>query len=535
MLTEASTQVEWKPNKNYASIAVTIFLVIAASMLLYFILFRTTTLGAVLRKIFAVFMPVIYGFVIAYILNPVMVLLEKLFFKSFIRMGTKPSDRAKKGVRVASSFIALFLSLFLLYLLISSIVPELIHSIRNIVLNFPTYVQNVNKFINDTFHNPELDEKTAAVMDTVVKRVQDFLSSEFVPQLDALASQLSSGVMGVISFFKNFFVGLIISMYLLIAKEGMMARFRRFIYAVFNIETGNRLLFNLRFVDAKFGGFLIGKLIDSLIIGVITYFSCVIMRMPYSILISVVIGVTNIIPFFGPFLGAIPCTILIFVISPIKSLIFIIFILCLQQFDGNFLGPKILGNSVGISSYMVILSIIIGGGFFGTTGMVVAVPLCAVLTALIQTFILRRTKAKELPGDLESYHYVEQVNPRTHEFNNGPSYIQDGGLYQKIRFRGNDIRAFDMKIEERPWDRTIEQIEAEDALIRGETTGQADASGSGADQSAAGQGGPDQNAAGQGGPEQSAAGQGGPDQNAAGQGGRIKTRQVRTGRNRMKR
>ncbi len=442
-------------------------LVVAFSMLFYFLLFRTKTLGVALSKVKAVLNPVIYGFVIAYILNPVMVFFEKLTYKICKKKNWHVGNKRKKGIRIACSFIALFIAVMIIYALVVSIVPELIYSIRSIILNFQTYVDNVNHFINKTFHNPQFDEKTLAMVDNAVKSVQNWVTSEMVPQLDSIAGRLTSGVMGFVVFMKNVILGIIISMYLLISKESMFARLRRLTYAIFSIETGNRILYNMRFVNSKFGGFLIGKVIDSAIIGLICYFSCLIMRMPYATLISVVIGVTNIIPFFGPFIGAIPCTILVFVISPIKSLIFVIFILCLQQFDGNFLGPKILGNSVGVSSFMVVLSILIGGGFFGVTGMIVGVPLCAIITAVVQTWIIRRAKAKNLPDDLESYHYVQQINPVTHEFERNPAVKPNGGLYDRIRFRGPDIREYDMKIEEKPWDRTYKQIAEEDAIING--------------------------------------------------------------------
>ena len=458
---------KWKPDKSYRAIGVTAFLVIAASMLFYFLLFRTRTLGDVIGKIFAVFSPIIFGFIIAYILNPQMIVVEKIIYKLMMRTKYVPGRKRKKAIRLFCALLVLFIDLMIIYGIVSSIVPELIHSIQNIILNFQDYADNVNKFINETFHNPEIDEKTSQIIETVVTNVQNWFNSVMSPRIQDLMGNVTSGVFGVVTFFKNFFIGIIISMYLLFAKEGMMARFRRFVYAFFPAEKGNRFFHSLRFADAKFGGFLIGKLIDSLIIGVICYICCLIMRMPYATLIAVVIGVTNIIPFFGPFIGAVPCAILVFVVSPIKSLVFIIFILCLQQFDGNFLGPRILGNSVGVSSYMVILSILIGGGFFGVPGMIIGVPLCAVIIAAVQTVILKKAKAKDLPGDLESYHYVKQINPITNELETTGGDEKVEGLYEKIRYKDPDMKPFEAKLESNPWDRTYEQIEEEDALING--------------------------------------------------------------------
>ncbi len=458
---------KWKPDNHYRGIAVTAFLVVAASMLFYFLLFRTSTLGKGLAMVIEVMNPIIYGYIIAYILNTMLDLIEKGVYKALYRLKCNPGRKVKKTIRMICAFLSLAISIVVVYGIVSSVVPELIRSIRSIILNFQTYVDNVNSFIAETFHNPELDETSGALIDKISESVQNFFSSEMTPRLDALANNVTSGVMNFVTFMKNIFLGVIISMYILIAKEGLLARFRRFIYSVFSIEQGNRILHNLRFADEKFGGFLIGKIIDSVIIGLICYLACLILKMPYTILVSVVIGITNVIPFFGPFIGAIPSALLIFVVDPLKALIFIIFILCLQQFDGNILGPKILGNSVGVSSYMVVLAILIGGGFFGVTGMIIGVPTAAVLIAVIQSGILRRMKAKGLPGDLESYHYVKQINPLTNRIEPFAGPLPNGSLYERIHYRGADVSSFDEPLEGRPWDRTMEQIEEEDYEISG--------------------------------------------------------------------
>ena len=461
---------KWKPDKTYRTLGITAFLVVAASMLFYFLLFRTSTLGSGLSKVVSVLNPIIYGYIIAYILNPVMTVIENSIYKIIKKAELHPGKKRKKAIRIFSVFAALFLGILVVYGIVSSVLPELIRSVRSIIVNFQTYSDNVNTFISETFHNPEIDETTSAIIGEVTDRIQSFFSSEMTPLLDTLASNVTSSLVGFATFIKNIILGIVISLYVLIAKEGLITRFRRFLYAMLPTDQANRTLHNLRFADEKFGGFLIGKIIDSVIIGFICYFMCLILKMPYAILISVIIGVTNVIPFFGPFIGAIPCTFLVFVVDPVKALIFVIFILCLQQFDGNFLGPKILGSSVGVSSYMVILAILIGGGFFGVAGMVVGVPLCALLTAAVQGVILRRMKAKGFPGDLESYHYVQQINPLTGEFNNETAERKDGSLYDRIRYRGPDVRSFDEPVTGRTWDRTMEQVEEWDAEISGTNT-----------------------------------------------------------------
>ncbi len=462
---------KWKPTHGYRNIGITAFIVVAASMLFYFLLFRTSTLGVGLGKVIAVMNPIIYGYIIAYILNPVSTLTESTVFRLIYRMKLKkaPSRRAKKFIRVISVFFSVFLSGLVIYALISSVLPELLKSVRSIVFNFQRYVNNVNHFLDTTIFkdNAELDAKTTALITEYAGKIQEWFSAEMTPRLDNLVGGVTSGLFNFVTFLKNILLGVVISIYVLISKESMLARFRRFIYAVFPIPTGNRILFNLRFADEKFGGFVIGKIIDSAIIGVICYVCCRLFDFPYAMLISVVIGVTNVVPFFGPFIGAVPSTVLIFVVDPVKALIFIIFILCIQQFDGNLLGPKILGTSVGVSSYMVIIAILIGSGFFGFTGMIIAVPTFAVISAFVQSAILRRTKKHGLPGELEAYHYVDKVDPVTKDIVTKEVDGRARNLYDWIKNRDEIVYSYDEPIRENSWDRTIEQIEEEDASLSG--------------------------------------------------------------------
>ena len=460
---------KWKADGNYRMMGLTAFFVVAASMLFYFLLFRTKTLGIGIAKVISVINPILYGFIIAYILMPVMQCIENLVYKVIVRAHRKPSPRVCRTIHLLCCIFALVLAGLIVYGLFAMIIPQLITSIRTIVVNFQSYIDNINGFI-DTWllkDNQELDEKTTALITEYSQKLYEWLQSEITPLLNRLAGGVTNSVLGVATFVKNILLGAIISLYVMIRNDVLLARFRRLVYALFTPQTGNRILRNLRFADEKFGGFFIGKVLDSAIIGVITYICCLVMKMPYTVLISVVIGVTNIIPFFGPFIGAVPSSILIFVENPLKALIFIVFILILQQFDGNFLGPRILGSSVGVSSFMVILSILIGSGFFGVTGMVVAVPACAVITALVQTAVLRRMMEKHLPGDLESYHNIDMINPINGEFIPLERKTGNLSMYDKLRMRNEEASLFVEPLKEMSWEQTREQLEREDAEIDG--------------------------------------------------------------------
>ncbi len=455
---------------EYKRKGITAFLVIAASMLFAFLLFRASTINAGLHRFFEVMNPIIYGFVIAYILDPQMTFVENSIFRLISHTKWNPGHKAKKTIRIVSAFIAVLFTVWIIYELIALVVPELIKSIQNIIWNIPIYESNIDHFMSQYFSgNEAADVKSTEVVNDIINQLESWINSNVTPQLDQLAGSLTSQLFSFVTFLKNVFLGVIVSIYVLISKENMLARFRRFIYAVFEIPTANRILSNLRFVDEKFGGFIIGKVIDSAIIGVICYVVLKIMGMPFTMLISVVIGITNIIPFFGPFIGAVPSTVLIFVVNPIQALYFILFIIVLQQFDGNFLGPKILGSSVGVSSFMVVVSILIGSGFFGVIGMVIGVPLCAIIMAIIQSFVMRRMNKKHLPGDLESYHYVDRINLRTKEIQNESTERPTKNLYDAIKYRSPDVRQYDEPLQPYPWDRSLDDILSSDAEMSGET------------------------------------------------------------------
>ena len=449
--------------KKYGPFA---FAIIAAGIFLYFLLFRGEVLGAVLGKIGAVLAPIIYGFVIAYALNPQMRLIEKGILLLLKKCKKKPARKGLMAVRIISTILAVLILLLVVYSLIALMIPEIIKSIENIRNNLSVYGENIEKWIA-SFGGGQ-DAAFKEMIDNAVAAIQSWVSEQVSPEMDEIVKQVTSSVLDILVFFKNIFLGLIVSVYVLITQETILARFRRATYAVFNVAVANRFLKNLRFIDEKFGGFLIGKFIDSLIIGIICYIGVRILQMPYALLIAVVIGITNIIPFFGPFIGAIPCAFLIFCVDPIKAIYFIIFIFALQQFDGNFLGPKILGNSVGVSTFMVLVAILIGSGFFGIVGMVIGVPICAVLTALIQTYILKQIGKKNLPGKLDDYRKMDHVDPWSRSVVRFEDDTEDASFYHKLKARPRNLEGMELTTKENPWDLTDEDVETDRLLFQTE-------------------------------------------------------------------
>ncbi len=430
---------------HYIKAGITAFIVIAASLLFYFLLFHHSSFTKGLSRYLGIFDPLVYGAIIAYILNPLMQLCENLLLRLFTKCKVRLSRPLRVVIRVCSILLTAVFFMLIVYGLVSLLLPQLIDSIRNIVINYPIYERNVMDFVTKTFTS----ENVYATTEEVLAYADKFYAwiTSHLPDLDSIVSNVTTGVIGLVSFLKDFVLGLIIAIYLLTSKEVISAKAKRALFAALPISFANRILHNIRFVDEKFGGFLIGKIIDSAIIGVLCYICVLLMRMPYPILIAVVIGVTNVIPFFGPFIGAIPCAMLVFVTSPIKALYFVLFIIVLQQFDGNILGPYILGNSTGVSSLMIVIAIIICNGLFGIAGAFFGVPLFATLTGFVQAGIRTSIKEKRLPKDLTFYDRLKEVNPQTlekveQEDLTGPVSLYDKIKHQDAKMAEGGVRRF---------------------------------------------------------------------------------------------
>ncbi len=446
---------------KFKRVGIIAFLVIAAALLVFFVLFRYDDVVGGISHILDIFSPIIFGFVIAYILNPLMCVIQNSVLKLFAWRKKTPAVRTLKVIRVSSALTTVTVMLLLCYAMIALLLPQLIQSIQNILANVPTYSQNILNWYNGLVDEYAFDASSKEILTTVVASVQQWIAEQFSPQFNNLLGKVTSSVMDILVVCKNLLLGVFVSVYVLIWKDSIVARFRRALFALFNAATANGTLRNLRIIDEKFGGFLIGKILDSIIIGIMCYIGVSVMGMPYALLVAAVVGATNIIPFFGPFLGAIPSAILIGCVEPVQALYFVIFIFVLQQVDGSLLGPKILGDSVGLSSFMVLVAILIGGSGFGFVGMIAGVPLCAILMALCQVHILQRAARKNLPGNVEAYHHLDRFDPVTRQivFDNKPK--RSSSLYKRIQERSESIRAFEIPLVENGWDYTIEEVERE--------------------------------------------------------------------------
>jgi predicted PurR-regulated permease PerM len=402
--------------RKYTAWGLTAFCVIAAAILFYYLLGLMPVLAGFLRKLIRILSPFIVGIVITYLLAPLMRVLEKKVFQPLARglYKGKKKQAQKRFARICSVVICMLVLLIVLAALVYLIIPQLISSIQMIVGNSNTYIDNLTNWAQKLLQNyPDLSENLGSSIGSAGESVGAWLKDKLLPRLGSLVTSVSAGVYSVALALYNLIIGIIVSIYLMLDLERFKAACKRLLYTIFSVKAADSIQRDFDFFDRTFMGFLSGKLLDSAIIGLICYIGCAVMQMPYALLVSIVIGITNIIPFFGPLIGLIPSAIIILMVDPFKCLIFVVFVLILQQVDGNILGPKILGNSVGIDGFWIMFSIILGSGLFGFWGMLLGVPVFVVIYTAINKLIVRKLERSDLPAEVKDYVTLDYIDPAT--------------------------------------------------------------------------------------------------------------------------
>lgn len=388
--------------KMHLNRGLTAFLVVAMSILFYFVLFRLEGVSDIFYKIVDILKPIIYGLGMAYLLNPIVRRVDGWLAPKLEKKMVK--EKAKKTSRTIAISLALIFLVLLVYALCAMMVPELYRSIRNLVYNLPRQIDNAVELL-DQFRISSIGNNT--LVNNIVKQTnemfQNWIHQDMFTQIESLMSNVTIGVFNVVGEVFDFLVGLIVSVYVLYSKETFSAQCKKLTYAFMPTDRANLVLHLTTKSNEMFSGFIIGKIIDSAIIGVLCFVGLTWLDMPYTLLVSVIVGTTNVIPFFGPFIGAIPSSILIILADPIKGLYFIGFVFLLQQLDGNVIGPKILGDSTGLSSFWVIFSILLFGGLFGVLGMIIGVPTFAVIYYIVDMITKEHLERKNLPTASSAY------------------------------------------------------------------------------------------------------------------------------------
>lgn len=402
--------------KQYVLIALIVFITFCCCILFFFMIYRYNGFTDYWKQLSVILQPITIGVVLAYLLNPVMRFQERYLLKLFLPR-TRNKQKAKgaaRGIAITGSLV-FFLGLCVLFVAI--VVPSIMNSVQRTVTELAAG-DEVDRLLAWADEFISADTELAELGRQLVEKTSDWLQhvlEDFLYYAQTYMASIISGVIYGVKLVLNIVVGIIVSVYVLASKEKFAAQTKKIIYAVLRPAPANVIVETVRKSNQIFGGFISGKILDSAIIGVLAYIVLVIMKMPDALLLAVIIGVTNVIPFFGPFIGAVPCFIIVVLQDPWQGLYFLIFILVLQQIDGNIIGPKILGDSTGLSSFWVVFAILVFGGLWGFMGMLLGVPIMAVIYYIVNRIINYFLKKRGLARETEKYTYLTRVDRNTNQ------------------------------------------------------------------------------------------------------------------------
>lgn len=400
-----------KDDKIYVKWALTALVVVFASILLVVIFTNLPGFFAMLQGLLAILAPLIYGVVIAFLLNPIVRFIDSRL-RPLLTEKTKWKPEAVGHLsRAAGIVAALIVAALILYAFFSMLLPQLYESVVGIIDNAENYYTSIDRWLTNIFEdNPEIRVYVDSALSKAYEFIDNWFKTTFLQDVQKLITTLTTSVVAVVKSLLNFFIGVVASVYILWSKDTFHAQAKKIIVACFRPKRADHMFYIGRNIYRVFNGFVIGKIVDSAIIGALCYAGLLILKMPYPALVATVVGVTNVIPFFGPLIGAIPSAFLILLVNPLQAFYFVIFVFILQQLDGNVIGPKILGNTVGISGFWVLASITIAASLFGFAGMILGVPVFAILYMLISDDVNDRLRRKHRTTETAAYFAVDRVD-----------------------------------------------------------------------------------------------------------------------------
>lgn len=394
---------KFKVEEKYYKLGFTLFFAVTACIIVFFAIYRFDVVKDIFGVVWKILAPFVYGLVFAYLLCP----FYNMITRNTYSLLNRKCEKTKSALKISKG-IATFCSLLAFFVVIIGvgwmILPGLIESASHIVEVLPAGIEQLIALIDTKLVNyPQMQITLENWVSRFYGNVLTYIEDTMIPNYMDVATSISTGVFSILNLVKNFFIGIIVMAYFLNIKDTFAAQFKKLILATCSEERAAEILDGAKFTNKTFGGFISGKLIDSAIIGVLCFICLTIFGWEYPLLISCIVGLTNIIPFFGPFIGAIPSALLLLMVNPMQCLYFLIFILILQQLDGNVIGPKILGDTTGIASFWVLFSILVGGGLFGFVGMIVGIPVFVIFYTYFARMINRRLGRKGFSTDLKDY------------------------------------------------------------------------------------------------------------------------------------
>ena len=399
----------------------TILYVVCGCLLFNALLQNLGVVIAAFKRMTEILTPFIWGFVIAYLLLPMTRYFEYRMFNPLLAKLKKQEIPSGGFPRVAAIALALVSAGLIIFILIRILLPTVYESVESIYVNYSVYLNNLSTVINGLFeNNPELAHEVESITRNLSDELAQWVNSELLPKIGTMLGDVkgliitvTGGVYRALLYVLDILIGAVISCYVLYNRERFAATWKRLMYATMGVRKAEKSVKLVHFANEAFMGFLIGKIIDSAIIGVLTYFCSLLLKMPYPAFIAIIVGVTNIIPIFGPFIGAVPGAIIILMVNPLKLPVFLLMIFLIQQLDGNVIGPKILGNSVGINGFWIMFAILVMGDLFGVAGMIIGVPLFVVLTAAFEGALSIGLKKRGLSDEAALYVDMSHMDPET--------------------------------------------------------------------------------------------------------------------------
>ena len=403
-------------NEIYFKWSITAVAVIVIALVISLIFSKLGIIASALKTVVSTVSSVLYGVVMAFLMAPVYdrisAWVEEILSSFFPKW-----KKSGKWAKFIATLACLIILIFVIFALIMMIIPELVNSITNVIGYAPDGMSNLENWLKDILNkNPDLEKLVIGNYQDISERVSDIATTNVLPNVNTYIKNLSSGVINALGVVVNIIIGMMVMMYLLNMKTTLSSQAKKIVYSLAGVKIGNEIVTEARYIKNMFEKFIVGKIIDSIIIGIINYFFMVIIHMPYALLISVVVGVTNVIPFFGPFIGAIPSIVLLLLVSPFTALQFAVWILVLQQVDGNIIGPKILGQTTGLPSFWVLFSILLFGGLFGIVGMIIAVPTWAIIYRTISRVSEHFLRKKGLEPDSSSYVNLDYIDEESKKY-----------------------------------------------------------------------------------------------------------------------
>jgi len=408
---------EWLKKSRYIRLGVTLFCAAAAVLVFFRVISDFDAVTRLFSTVMDILMPFIVGLALAYILSPVYDKAERVTKRLLER--TRLSGSAKEGiVKTAASVTAVAVIVAVIGGLIGAVIPQVYASVVNLIATFPQKQAAFEAWImavGDVLGGERLQNGLVEVFRGVSDAFHRWANDVLVPNLASFAVQGMGYVAGVIGAVINVLVGVIICMYVLVSKRLFVAQTKKLLYALCKTPTANHMIRLIRYIHRTFGRFINGMLLDALLVGAVCFAGMLLLDIPYALLVSVVVGVFNVVPVFGPIIAAAIGAFFVLLDDPFKALVFLVFVLILQQIDGNILAPKILGEKTGLRGFWVIFAIVVGGGLFGFVGMILGVPAFAVIYALIRRRTEDRLTEKHIPWQTEAYDTLWDIDEQSLE------------------------------------------------------------------------------------------------------------------------